>query len=122
MSALETTRARVTRVTSNSGHVRLFWVVAVVWWIAGAVWLIAQPVPLAPRQPYLIDNQTVIACADVVLDHQQCEEREDAVTGTRVTIERIGVILLAPFALPMLAFLLIFVFDWIKDGYSRKPD
>ena len=121
MTAVETVKAKVSRITSNKGHVRLYLVVSVVW-ILATTWLVWGPLPSAAGTTSQFGLPSVTGCEDVVLDYAQCEAQANSEAAGLALIERAAVVFFLPIILPLLILFGKFVLEWIGDGYGKKSE
>ena len=121
MKAVEIVKARLDRITSNKGHVRLLVVVYVIW-IAATIWIFWSPVPAAPRIPDFMGFPRVVSCQEKVLDYENCAASADAIAASVTVFKRFVIVFLTPIILSSLLALGLFVFEWVKEGYREKAE
>lgn len=119
MTAAEAVGARVTRITSNRGHMRILAVAYVVWIVVTAV-LAWQPLPEAPRAVDFFGADRVVACDSAVLDYDECAAKADQNAGAIAVTLRIAVVIFGPWLLGLGVVAGLFVIEWVREGYRQK--
>jgi hypothetical protein len=125
MNAVETLKAKIKRVASDKGNVRLF-IFAYLTWIAATAWIFLEPFPSARTEPDVFGSPRVVACSlDVGLHYQRCAMFMNLITAIITIILRASIVLLVPLILlPLLSLLVIIgaaIFQWISDGNGKAP-